>query len=316
MKQTFINCRNILACAVISATMLFGATGCSTEFDDSQLWNEIEQVKSDLAALEEKVESELNTIKELLDGRITITNVATSEDGTVVLTLSNDSKLTIYPKGAGVPANLVTVIEGEDGVLYWAQYNAEGEAVAIEVEGEKVPVSEAAPQTRINDETNAIEVSFDGGKNWIVTGYDESKADSLIADIEVVYSTWQKDSEGNPVALYCILTFADGSQAKVGMNNRIILDTDKVSVAYGASAELVATAEGATDYMLIMPEGWTCDVDHDVKAGKFAIKLNAPTKADVDNAAADAEGVAKLVVVFGNGNSAIASIMVAAGDAK
>ena len=309
MKQIFIQQRNILLNAMVVALVLLGVVGCATPYDDTQLREEIEQIKGDLAALEERVESELNAIKELIEGSLAVSKIEKRSDGSTLVTLSDDTQFSLPPKGAAIPKNLITVITGEDGLLYWAQYNADGKAVAIKIGGEMVSVTGEAPQTRLNEESNAVEVSFDGGQTWIVTGYTESEADALIADIEIVYSTWQKDGDGNPVALYCIITLADGSKLNVAINTRLMVDTDMLLASNGSSAELNIGAEGAVDYVLTLPKGWECDVEHDAKEGKFVLTFISPLKADVEAGKAVAEGVAKIYVVFDNGSAAIASIV-------
>ena len=300
--------RRMMGCAAAITMLLLPATSCSKAFDDSQCWNELEQIEEDINALKERFNNEINSIKELLDGKIAIRSVETKADGSILVTLTNGSTFTVSPKGAKLPANLITVIENGDGVLCWAKYNSEGEAEFILIDGDYVPVATATPELRVGDDGLSIEISFDGGATWVVTGYTESAADALIGNIEVVYSDWQTDNDGNPLPLYCIITLTDGNEVKVGMNSRIILEYDSAYVAAGTKYELVAMAEGATDFMVTSPKGWSCDVEHDTTAGRFTIAISAPTSADIKSGEAVGEGVAKLVVVFNNGLSSIASI--------
>ena len=129
------------------AMMTTSIVSCTSPYDDSELRNEIEALKGDLAALKQSVESELAALKSLIDGNITVTDVTKKSDGSTVITLSDKTTFTIYPESAGVPEHLVTVIE-EDGVLYWAMYDKTGTAVAIEVDGKRVAVSEVFPEMR------------------------------------------------------------------------------------------------------------------------------------------------------------------------
>lgn len=308
MKKFSIEIKNWFCRAALVATLALSVASCTKAFDDSELINEIEQIKKDLAELEESLTNEINALKELLEGKIVISKVEPRSDGSILVTLSNGSSFTVYPKGATLPANLITVAENEEGVLCWAQYGSDGELEFILVNGETVPVVTAEPEVRIAEDGKTIEVSFDGGVTWITTGYAESAADTLINNIEVVYSEWQTDSEGNALPLYCVLTLSDGTEVKVGMNCRLILDYDSVYVAAGTQSTLVATAEDAADFIITTPKGWSCDVVHDAKASRFTLNFSAPSSTDIKSGDATNEGVAKFIVVFNNGMSAIASI--------
>ena len=171
--------------ALLFAALSVVAESCTSPYDDSELRNDIEALKGDLAALKQSIESELGTLRDLVEGVVTVKSVEKMEDGRTVVTLSDDTRFTIYPEGTGLPANLVTMVE-EDGVLYWAIYDETGTAVAIEVDGKRVAVSEVFPEMRV--ENDVIEVSFDGGKTWKATGYEQSVADTMIEAVEVVYS--------------------------------------------------------------------------------------------------------------------------------
>ena len=296
--------------AVLLSTAVLATSSVSCSYDDTKIWAEIEGIKKELAALRESVETELNALKALLDGAVTIKEIKKQNDGSTILVLSNGAQVTVYPKGGGVLADIVTVVE-ENGAYYWAMFDGLGNKQPILVDGQKVPVADVAPQTRVNEDTNAIEVSFDGGNTWYVTGYSESAADSIITDINVVYSDWQVDADGNPLALYCVLTLNDGSSVKVGMQNgKLILSSDTMFVTYGATATFYIDVQDAADYLTQIPLGWECDVKHKVKDDTMELTFTAPTYDDIVAGNAVATGVAKLMIVFNNGSSAIASIKV------
>lgn len=307
--------KSVVAATALTALLASSMVSCS--YDDTKIWKEIDQIKQEIVDLRTQIENELQALSELISGQKTIKDVKPQSDGSTVVTLSDGTKITIHPKSnVTVPSDIVTVYE-ESGILYWATYDGIGNKTPIVVDGKKVPVSEAAPKTQVNAETGAIEVSFDGGKTWMTTGYTESAADSLFAGIEVVYSEWQKDADGNPVALYCIITLNDGSSIKVGMQNgRLILPVDTIFAAYGQQMSLVVEVEDAADYMTQVPRGWMCDVEHDAKNNRMVLTFTAPTYAEVQAGSADLEGIAKLMVVFNNGSSAIARVKVSTNPAK
>lgn len=219
MKRFFKNAKAIVASmltvAIVSSSMV------SCQYDDTEIWDKIDEIEQEIADLRTQVEQELNAIRDMVNGLVTVVDVKQQQDGSKQIILSDGTKINVYPEGSGVPANIVTTTM-VDGVLCWATYDGLGNAQPIYVDGKAVPVADAAPKTQVTD--GVIEVSFDGGITWIQTGYSESVADSIIKDVEVVYSDWRTDEQGNMLALYCKVTLADGSVIKVGMQNgRIIL---------------------------------------------------------------------------------------------
>lgn len=301
----------VLSMAVVA---LMASSVVSCQYDDSALWNEVKNIKQELADLRLQLETELNAVKDLVNGQVTVKEVNSQKDGSKIIVLSDGTKVTVYPKSADVPANIVTVVS-EGGVMYWAMYDGIGNVQPILVNGQKVPVAEIAPQTQVVD--GAIEVSFDGGKTWIKTGYNNSVADSIIKDIEVIYSDWQIDAEGNPVALYCKITMADGSIVKVGMQNgKLVLPYDMMFVPYGSEMPFAINIDDVADFINTNPRGWECDIEHNAKKGTMTLNFYAPTFEEVEAGEAVAEGVAKLMVVFNNGSSAIASIKLSTTPAK
>lgn len=301
----------------LSAALAIGAVSCVEPYNDTDIWKEIDQIKGDIASLKERVEGELASLRELINGLIVVNEVVENKDGSVEVKLSNDESFTLYPKGDDVPSNLVTVVELEDGKLYWAMYDKSGQAQPIKINGDYVPVYNATPKMRVAEDGKTLEVSFDGGQTWIATGYAESVADLNIDDIEVVYSEWQVDEEENPLPLYCIITI-NGVQVKVGMNCRIIADTDYVYVPAGGNETLSLRAERAVDFATTAPEGWTCNAELKAETGSeptsVALSIAAPSSDSVEAGKAVADGVVKLYVVFDNGLSAISSIKVSSSD--
>ena len=304
MRKFFTNIKAMAVSVAVMAGVSISVSSCG--YDDTELWKEIESIKQDIADLRLEIENELNAVKDLINGLTTIKSVDQHKDGYKVITLSDGTKINVYPKGSGVPSQIVTVVS-ENGVLYWAMYDGVGNANPIMVNGQKVPVADVAPQTQVVD--NAIEVSFDGGKTWIKTGYTQSVADSIIVDVEVVYSDWQTDGDGNPVALYCKVTLADGSIVKVGMQNgKLVLPFDMLFVPYGSEMLFVFDIDDVADFITTTPRGWECDAELNAKKGMMSLNFYAPSYEDVQSGAALREGVAKLMIVFNNGSSAIASI--------
>ena len=312
MKKVFFNLKSALVMLTAIAGVAIFAQSC--QYDDEWIHDEFGNIRQEIADLREQLENELNAIKDMVNGLVTITDVKQQQDGSKQIVLSDGTKINVYPKGDNVPVGLVTTTV-VDGVLCWAQFDGLGNAQPIYVNGKVVPVADATPKTQVVD--GVIEVSFDGGATWVKTGYDASVADSIIADVEVVYSDWRTDEDGNKLALYCKVTLADGSVIKVGMQNgRIILPYDSVFAAYGETLPFALDAEDAADFLVTTPKGWECEVNHSPKNGTMILNFAAPTLEAIDSGAAVNSGVVKLMVTFNNGASAIASIKVSTNPAK
>ena len=312
MKRLFMNIKSIVAVVAVTTTVALSSVSC--QYDDGDLWNEIGNIKQELADLRATIESELNAIKELINGQVTVADVQQQADGSKLITLSDGTKISVYPKAEEVPANLVTVYN-EDGVLYWAMYDGLGNPLPILVNNKMIPVADVAPKTQVVD--GVIEVSFDGGNTWIKTGYEQSEADSIIKDIEITYSDWQTDSEGNPLALYCTITFADGSYMNLGMQNgKLVLPFDSLFVPYGSMMPFTLEVQDVADFMTTAPKGWECDVELDSKNDRMTLNFSAPEYETIVSGEAKQNGVAKLMVVFNNGSSAIASIKLSTNPAN
>lgn len=299
-----------VGCAVVVTMLATSVVSC--QYDDTELRGEIDNIKKELAQLRVDVQSQLDALKALVEGQVTVKGVVTNQDGSTTITLSDDKTITVYPE-ASIDGQ-ITIVE-QDGVKYWAQYNAEGEAVLISVGGTNIPVSGIAPETRVNEETNAIEVSFDGGNTWIETGTSTG-----IAKAEIVYSTWQKDEEENPVALYCKIVMADGTEINVPLaGNKITLPNgDSLYAAPGtiSMAYIVARMHSATDWMFQLPAGWDVDMEYNAEFGEAYIFATAPSAEAVASGAAVEAGTAKMLVTFENGTSAITSFYLTSVPAK
>lgn len=310
MRKIFTSMKAIVT-SVVAMAIVAGSVSCT--YDDTAVWKEINKIKKEIVQLRADLDDVLSIVNGLETGDLAIRKVEQKGDGSQVITLSNGKQITIYPKGGGL-ADVVTTIVVDD-VRYWAMYDVNGEAQAIYIGGDMVPVADLAPLTQVTD--GGIEVSFDGGKTWVLTGYTESITDTIITNVEVVYSDWQTDADGNPLGLYCVVTFTDGTTMKVGMQNgKLVLTYDSLFVAYGETLPFSVNVEDAVDYIMTLPKGWECEVEHKVKDGYLYLYFTSPTLENIESGAALREGVAKLMVVFENGSSAIASIKLSTNPVK
>lgn len=316
---------------MVGGAMVLTALACpvfTSCYNDAALWDEIEGIHGDVATLEQKLaalEAKLNTdlqaLKTLLEGQIsnlegkmdalvTVKDVKENTDGSVTVTLSDNTEFTVHPKFEQDYTGLVTTTT-IDGVLYWAVFDENGKAVAVtDAEGDLVPVVDVVPQVRVDTETALVEISFDGGNTWIAVGYNEP---CVFADAEVVYDQWGYSPTG------LNLTLADGSMISVLVDGYgSIIFGDHLSgmyttrfISYGETAEVIAMLDGVASWIKEVPAGWKVEENADEveSSGQLLFNVTAPTKEAIESGAAVAEGKLKLLAVLNGGKSITASVI-------
>ena len=308
---------------------IVGITLTSCEYDDSNLWNEIEDVKNRVTALEETVKktnnniSALQTIVEALQKMVYVTSVQTTADG-YVINFSDGTTATITngKDGAnGTNAPIISVKLDDDGNYYWT---LDGEWLMVD--GEKIRANgidgqngengengtdAIAPQVRINDTTKEWEISTDGGNSWVSTGIvaegkdgtngsngsNGSNGDSIFKSVDTSNSN------------YVLITLIDGTEFKLARYDEsapifIIENAPAVAeIEYGMSAEFIVTVERVADYVINTPQGWKATYVENL------LTVTAPTK---DLCHYDNEGSIVITVVSAEGKSAIIKLAVIA----
>ena len=308
---------------------IVGITLTSCEYDDSNLWNEIEDVKNRVTALEETVKktnnniSALQTIVEALQKMVYVTSVQTTADG-YVINFSDGTTATITngKDGAnGTNAPIISVKLDDDGNYYWT---LDGEWLMVD--GEKIRANgidgqngengengtdAIAPQVRINDTTKEWEISTDGGNSWISTGIvaegkdgtngsngsNGSNGDSIFKSVDTSNSN------------YVLITLIDGTEFKLARYDEsapIFIIENAPSVAeieYGMNAEFIVTVERVADYVINTPQGWKATYVENL------LTVTAPSK---DLCHYDNEGSIVITVVSAEGKSAIIKLAVIA----
>lgn len=251
--------------AFCAIALLCGAmTGC--DYDDSDLWNKIEEIDGRVDGLEKRVattNSDLEALRllvEALQENVTISAVETTGDG-YTIRFSNGTTATISNGRDGVDAPVVSVKQDTDGVWYWT---LDGEFITVDgrklrVEGEKgadgapgASGSDAvAPQVRIDADTKMWEISTDGGQTWTSTGVVAEGKDggSVFADVDTA-----SDAD------WVIFTLADGTVLRVARTaafDFVIEGAASVErFKFGAGKSYRVTAAGVADYSISKPDGW------------------------------------------------------------
>lgn len=98
MRKIFTSLKSVVS-AVVIAAMAFSVS-CS--YDDTAINQRVDKVEKDLAALtervgalESKLQTEVDALKALIDGKVVIVDVITGEDGKTTIKLSNGESITV-----------------------------------------------------------------------------------------------------------------------------------------------------------------------------------------------------------------------------
>ena len=211
--------RHFLSMAVVALAF----TACSDDYDDTELWNKVNDHEDRIEALETwqgQMNNNIAALQELINTTDYITTVTPvlengEEVGYTIAFLHSDP-ITIYhgekgdkgdqgeqgeqgPQGSqGEPGEdgsdgsdgsdgdtPVIGVKADGGIYYWT---VNGEWLLNDNQ-EKMPVTgekgddAIAPQVRINKETNMWEISTDGGANWTSTEV-EATGDSFFQNVD------------------------------------------------------------------------------------------------------------------------------------
>ncbi len=255
---------------------------CGDDYDDTELWQKVNEHEERLAALEEwqeETNSNLAALQELLNANDMITSVTPLTEGgeTVGYTIAflRSEPVTIYngTKGEAGATPLIGLKEGEDGNWYWTlngelMTDTDGDPIRANGEdgddgsdgrpgstGPQGPQGEpgkdaVAPQVRINEDTNEWEISTDGGRTWTSTEVKATgeSGESLFASVD----TTDPD--------YVTFTLADGTTSfQVPRYQPLTIGTGdgSLEVTAGGTTDITLSFEGeyASLVARLTPEG-------------------------------------------------------------
>ena len=314
-----------LALGVVAT--LLAAVGC--QYDDTNIWNEMEQIKDRVETLEKSVIqtnediAALQAIVNALQKNVYVVSVTPTADGyTIVFSDGTTAEIKNGENGAnGTNAPAISVKQDSDGNYYWTMDGewlmVNGERVrANGIDGENGKDA-IAPQVRINENSKEWEISVDGGQTWTSTGVvAEGKDGANGANGENGTdgsngangdSLFKKVDTSHPD--YVTITLANGTEFRLARYGEsvpmfIIVDAPAVAeIAFSTTAEFVVEAYNIADYMINTPEGWRANYSENV------LKVTAPSK---ELCHYDTEGVIAISVVSDAGKSAIAKLKVKA----
>ena len=254
--------------AAVVAVMTAGAlsfTSCET-FDDSQIQSSLDDLNSRVETIEEQLaalQGDVDALKTLLDGGKVINSITSNADGTeyTITYVGENVEPDVITVGTSEP--VITYIE-DNGTLYWAIVNSDGEAEYILGEDNKIPVESADPKMQVA-ENGELQISIDGGSTWVNTG---------VSDTDIcVFSKVEQDIENGVVTF----TLADGETTfTVPMTTELTCEfiSGKTIFEYGEEKKLSVNVGGFYNYEIAAPAGWTA-----VLSGNI-VTVSAPYSAE------------------------------------
>ncbi|MBO7262733.1 MAG: DUF4465 domain-containing protein [Alistipes sp.] len=329
--------RKFMCLALGVVATLLAAVGC--QYDDTNIWNEMEQIKDRVETLEQAVIKTnedivaLQTIVNALQKSVYVTSVEQSYEG-YVIKFSDGTSATITNGKDGVNgtnAPVISVKQDADGNYYWT---IDGEWLMVD--GERVRANgldgangengidgidgvngengkdAIAPEVRINENSKEWEISTDGGKTWTSTGVvaegKDGAAGSNGSNGATGDSLFKSVDTSNPD--YVTVTLANGTTFRLARYDEsaplFIIDAPACAqVEYGKSMEYNVEIANVADYMINTPEGWRASYSENI------LTVTAPAK---ELCHYDKEGIIAIHVVSEACKSSIVKLAVMAGE--
>ena len=259
MRKIFTSLKSVVS-AVVIAAMAFSVS-CS--YDDTAINQRVDKVEKDLAALtervgalESKLQTEVDALKALIDGKVVIVDVIAGEDGTTVIKLSDGKTITVVNECKYVACdhectpcdcdNLKYRVV--DGVL---EVSADGETW-IPVNPEENPCDCDNLLYRVID--GVLEVSADG-ETWVAI--NGVAADQVVVDVvlnedgtaTIKLATGEQFTTIKAELIECeaartgVYVLAGGSREVAFSVNDAVVDINIMNQPFGWSATVEEAAE-------------------------------------------------------------------------
>lgn len=305
MKNLFRQTAKVLLCLMMTAPAL------SSCYDDSALWESMEEVVGRLDKLEADLSSQADGLASLLSEFTAVRSCVKQADGSYLITLTDDTKFKVLPQGTDFSALMsYVVIEGEK---YWAVYDSAGKLEALkDVAGKHIPVS------------THVDVELRDGRYYLVINGREYETGFDAEDVVQVFEscTPHADATGNVYAL--TFSFGDGNEVTVSVDGYkgVIFKIDNAGttsnvvtdyfIPYGMTQSFLLDVEGVVDYLMQIPAGWKVVERIDEQSGNTYLDVTAPSKELVESGVAFDKGDLKVIAVVEGGDAAVSKLVLSA----
>ena len=274
------------------------------DYDDSGIWDQLNALIGQVYNLEQKMNSEIKTLKDLLKGKIFITDVKNDvSSGLTIVELSNGETLVLFPEKD--MKSYVTYITLSDGVTYWAYIGEDGnKQLFLDENGEAVPVYGNTPEVIEKDGDTYLVI---GGVEYPLSGNSvfsdyELITDELTGEVYAVTFTFGEDMS--------FTVTVDGAAGfhfvrPAGWSTVIISD---YFVPVGSTERIQVDAKGVVDYVLQIPDGWRVKEFKDPYMGSLYFDVTAPSAELINSGVAAADGDLKVVAVLEGGKATVSKL--------
>ena len=273
-------------------------------YDDSELWEQVNDLAIRVLALEEKLNNELAALNDMLKNNVTITSCTMQSDSTYKIKLSTGVQFVVDPNPKDELKSVVSYMN-IGGVNYWAYYNEKGaRELFLNAEGERIPVEAETPKVVTKDDESFLVV---GGVEYPLSG------NSVFSNYEIVQDEMSGEIYAVTFTFGEEMTFTvtvDGAQGfwfvqQTGWNTSILSD---YFVAEGMTERVQLSMIGVKDYVLQTPEGWRVKEFVDEVTGAAYFDITAPTIEQVNAGSAESEGYLKVMVALEGGKATVAKL--------
>lgn len=285
--------------------MLLGVSTWSCSYDDDDLWNEIGNIKTELARINKEVGT-LQTLVDALNQQKTITSV---EETTTYTITFNDGKTVEIKNGTNAPEIGIDLFEG---VYYWT-IGGKGNWLT-DADGNKIPVAGkdgSKPQMAVDADgywtVDGVRIKDAAGNDVKAAGSNGKDGDSFFesvtdSDDEVTFTLTDGTTIIIPKASAAGFAFVFPVQLPKGGT-----DVDNYYLfAFGEEKILAYTGDITTADLMSIPQGWAARIDPDKKT----VTVTAPAFAG----SYYTEGILSLVGIDGKGKTQLASARICAVD--
>ena len=309
------------ACILLLAALTM--TAC--EYDDSALWEQVNQNTERIAALEAwqaETNTNIQSLQTLLNTTDHITDVTPVMENEVevgyTISFLNSDPITIYCGDNGTAGSTpkIGVTQEDDGNWYWTLNgelltDADGNSIRANGDSAPVPQLKTGTSLTVSEDSDgaaivddAFYLSMDEGKTWTrVSGTDGDSffSDVKVTDEAVIFTL--KNSDGT------ITSFSVPRYTGI----KLTFETPAVHLGYGGTLPVNFTAEGSDQFttdnlFIIAPDGWKAEVTLPTRAAtEFILTVTAP--ADANSGAA--EGEILVMLDNGQGSTTIGRLKVA-----
>lgn len=293
----------------IFASALIAMTGSCSGFDDSALWNDVDNIYTSLTELSSQLEqtnAQLRLLGAVVRGGA-ITSITVDSDGNHVISYVGgdnvEHTVTVAVKEDVSAAPLLGTKE-DGGVLYWTLTSSGKTDWLKDVDGSRIPVAGRTPQLRIDDEgywtLNGVRLKDHAGNPVKAEGKSVSLITSVVQDGEKVDFTLSDGSiVSAPVfgAFGIVLKYA-GEIISPGIFRMEDSSEGRASLTY----ELTGKNAGTTAVRIVKVSGLGAVLDKD--AGIISLTWEKGFE----------EGHFTLLLADGSGNVLVKNIKVVAAD--